>query len=134
MNKEKFEYRFSAPTEEERREIESIKREYGNNDGTVSALDEIRRYDARVKNPAKIWSLTLGVVGILVFGLGMSLVLEWFLYLAGVLTALAGIAVMGLAYPVYAYSVKCGKRKYGDKILRLLKEIDDSEKNGEGVI
>ncbi len=128
MSEERFEYSYSAPTEEERREIESIRREYGRDNKTVSRLDEIRKYDKIVKRPARIVSLTLGIVGLLIFGGGMSIVLEWQMYILGVILSAFGLLVLGAAHPAYSHIFAAGKRRHGAKIIELIEALENEEK------
>ncbi len=126
MNENKFHYVYSAPTAEERKEIDSIRRQYEEEKG-ASKLDRLRKLHARVKGGATAWSLCLGVVGCLIFGLGLAMILEWGLIVFGVLAAAIGGVPMGLAYPVYALLIKKNKEKYGGEILRLSKELLNNE-------
>ena len=119
----KFEYTYKAPTEEERREIESIRRQYGAKPIAVSKIDRLRELDARVKNAAIIWALVLGVVGLLIFGLGIAMVLEWSIYVWGIVVGAVGVVPMAFAYPVYKITFNKGKEKYGAEILSLSEEL-----------
>jgi len=127
MNKEtndnKFEYSYSAPTELERREIASIKKQYECGNAEDSKLAKLRRLDAFVKNTAMALGISCGVIGLLVFGLGMSMVLEWKMNLWGILVALIGIIPISLAYPAYKFLLHRNKKKYGTEILRLSEEL-----------
>ncbi|MBQ8342351.1 MAG: hypothetical protein IJY22_08290 [Clostridia bacterium] len=120
----KFEYTYSAPTEQERREIESIRRQYLDPMATAEGkLERLRRLDAYVANSATCWSLVVGVIGLLVFGLGMAMVLHWALYLWGILVAAVGVAPIACAYPLYRWMLRRNKAKYGEEILRLSEEL-----------
>ena len=72
-NDNAFQYTYSAPTQEERMEINSIRQQY-DNERMESKLDRLRKLDARVKTPAMAWALSLGIVGFLIFGGGMALI------------------------------------------------------------
>ena len=122
----KFEYSYRAPTEEERREIESIRRFYG---GPEEKFVRLKKLDARVRNVAAGCALSMGVFGCLVFGLGMSMILAWDLTAAGIAVAAAGIVPMLSANPVYNAVLNRNKKKYGDEILRLAEEL---KKRGKG--
>lgn len=63
------------------------------------ALEQLRRLDRKAKGASTAVSLTLGIVGILVFGTGMSICLVGNQYLPGVLVGILGILLMGAAYP-----------------------------------
>ena len=120
---DKFSYTYSAPTEEERREIEDIRRAYAPATESEDKLTQIRTLNERATRPARIAALTLGIGGILLFGLGMSMVLAWNLLLAGSAVAAVGCVPMALAYPVYNAAVRAMKKKYGGEIVRLSDEL-----------
>ena len=96
MSDKKFRYTYTAPTEEERREIESIRAAY-RKDVRSEKLERLRRLNARVKNGAMSVALTLGVLGLLVFGLGMTMILEWGILAGGVAVSAAGVLPMAAA-------------------------------------
>ena len=118
-----FNFKYTALTEEERKEIDSIRRQYCAKEDPVSKIERLRRLDALVKNNAVIWSLCLGVVGILIFGLGLTMVLEWGFWTWGVILMVVGSVPTALAYPVYKKVLKKYKNRYGEEILRLSEEL-----------
>lgn len=120
---EKFEYSYSAPTELERREIASIKKQYELGGMKDTKLSRLRKLDAFVNNSAMAVGISNGVIGLLIFGLGMAMVLEWKLYLWGIIVALFGIIPLSAAYPVYKLVLNKNKKKYGSEILRLSEEL-----------
>ena len=123
-----FNFRYTAPTEEERKEIDSIRRQYAPQEKTETKLERLRRLDSLVKNTAIIWSLVLGVFGCLIFGLGLTMVLEWNILLWGIALMVIGSVPMAIAFPVYNKLLKKGKAKYGDEILRLSEELLNENK------
>lgn len=120
---DKFSYKYIAPTEEERKEIDSIRRQYAPQSQTESKLDRLRRLDSIVKNTAIIWSLVLGVLGTLIFGLGLTMILEWQILPWGIVIMAIGSVPIAIAYPVYKTVLKKYKNRYGEEILRLSKEL-----------
>ena len=118
-----FNFRYTAPTEEERKEIDSIRRQYAPQEQSESKLERLRRLDALVKNTPVIWALCLGVVGTLIFGLGLTMILEWNIWLWGIAFMAFGIIPIISAYPVYKRILKKYKNRYGDEILRLSEEL-----------
>ena len=120
---DKFNYKYVAPTEEERKEIDSIRRQYAPQSQTESKLDRLRRLDSLVKNTAIIWSLVLGVLGTLIFGLGLTMILEWQILPWGIVIMAIGSVPIAIAYPVYKAVLKKYKNRYGEEILRLSKEL-----------
>jgi hypothetical protein len=129
MEKKKFEYTYTAPTEQERREIESIRRQYMlGGAAPEGGIERLRYLDDRVKRGPTCWGLVLGVLGLLIFGLGLSMVLQWALYLWGVLVAVVGAIPMGMAYPVYCRVLRRNKDKYGAEILHLTEALLEQSK------
>jgi hypothetical protein len=76
-----------------------------------------------VKNTAIIWSLVLGVFGCLIFGLGLTMILEWNIYFWGIALMVIGSAPMAVAYPVYKALLQKYKNRYGEEIVRLSEEL-----------
>lgn len=120
---EKFEYSYSAPTEKERREIEQIKRFYLPEKEEKQKLHQLRTLDKKVKRIPSGISISFGVFGLFVFGLGMSMVLSWNLIFWGSLVSIVGIFLMLLSYPIYQKIYRHQKEKYGKEILRLADEL-----------
>ena len=118
-----FSYTYSAPTENERRQIESIRRQYVTKEYKEDKAERVRMLHARVVNSATAISLIFGVVGLLVFGVGMTCVLEWDRVVIGVLIGALGALIMAPAYPIYNYVLNKNKKKYGEEIVRLSDEL-----------
>ena len=123
MNDNQFNYKYTAPTEEERKEIDSIRRQYSAQGKTETKLEKIRRLDSLVKNTATVSSLCVGIVGCLIFGIGITMILEWTIIPWGILLAVIGSVPMALAYPLYKKLLSKGKQKYGEEILKLSEEL-----------
>ena len=122
-----FEYTFTAPTERERREIESIRRQYRPKPGQ-DKLDRLKLLDGRVRSTAVAVSISAGVVGSLAFGLGFAMVTEWSLTVPGIVVAGVGFLVACAAYPLYRILLRRGKKKYGEEIVALANELLGEEK------
>ena len=123
MENNQFNYTYSAPTEEERKEIASIRKQYVPVEKTETKLERLRRLDKLVKNTPTIVAITLGTVGSLIFGLGLTFILEWNIWLWGVICMAIGSIPMAISYPVYKWILKRYKRRYGTEILKLSEEI-----------
>ena len=108
---------------------ENIRAAYERNP-RAEKLERLRRLNARVKNAAMSIALSLGVVSVLVFGLGMAMTLSWGMIAAGVAVSAAGIVPMALTAPAYNFILRRGKKKYGEEIVRLSEELLD-EAEGE---
>ena len=124
-----FNFKYTAPSQEERKEIDSIRRQYLPEEQAESKIERLRRLDSLVKNTAIIWSLVFGVMGTLIFGLGLTMVLEWNVWLWGIVLMVIGSVPMAIAYPIYKSVLKKYKNRYGEEILRLSEELlNENEK------
>lgn len=88
-------------------------------------LDELSALDKKIKLPVNIFAYTLGTVGTLILGTGMSLVTEFsdrFMSL-GIITGVIGIAVVAINYPIYKKTLSSRKKKYAAKIIELSDKI-----------
>ena len=121
-DKEVFEYTYYAPTEKERREAEHIRRGYISGKA-VDKLSRMRELDKKVKTPPMVWSLSLGVVGTLIFGGGLSFITVSNELIIGSVLGVVGLIPVALAYPVYKKILEKGKKKYGEEIVALADEI-----------
>lgn len=128
-----FSYTYAAPTEEERREIEAIRRQYEPMGDKQDKLARVRRLDARVRRIPDVVFAVFLVVGILAFGGGMALCLNGGIT-AGALAGGCVLCAFGAAVCAASHYVKKKvknflKDKYGDAILALTEELlGDAEK------
>lgn len=113
-----FEYTYSAPEQEE---IKKIREKYVHREETP--LEKLRRLDAQAERPGTIASLVLGILGTLIFGTGLCCCLVWTLYLLGIALGIAGMAMLGAAYPVYLRITKKQRKKIAPQILALTEEL-----------
>ena len=128
MEQEKSTYTYVALTEEERAKVNSIKQDYlpKEEQSQESKMQKLLALDAKVKNPPVIIGLVLGIVGTLIFGLGLTTVLEWDNLILGIIISAVGVLPMLIAYPAYKIVLKNGKKKYGKEIVKLSEEILNS--------
>lgn len=123
MENKEFHYTYKAPTEAQRREIASIRKQYAAPEDAETKLNRLRRLDARVKNLCTMIPLIVGIIGCLVFGLGLTMILQWSLTVGGILLSILGVAIMLPAYPIYLRVLRYCKAKYGTEILQLSEEL-----------
>ena len=126
-NDNDFKFNYKAPTTAERREIEGIRNSYLKPSDKLALL---RKLDGKVKNLPMVIALTLGTIGLFVFGLGVTMVLEWGLLVWGIIVGVFGLPFMIIAYPIYNIMVRYLKDKYSEEILKLSEELlnDENEK------
>lgn len=68
-NREIFNYTYSAS---EQQEIKNIREKYAPPTEREDKMERLRKLDASVTKPGMIISLTVGIISVLIFGLGMS--------------------------------------------------------------
>lgn len=119
----KFKYTYSAPSKEEREEIEDIRKGYLPKEEREEKLETLKKLDKLVKNIPVIYSLSDGIIGVLVFGLGLTMVLEWNMPVWGVIVSLLGVFIMSFAYLIYNLMKNKMMSKYKDEILSLSEEL-----------
>ena len=120
MENNTFSYNYSAARN---KEVESIRRKYMPHE--ESKLERLKKLDGRVQMAGTIESLCFGIVGALVFGIGMCFFLDVFAGAAW-LTALLmvlGAVIMIPAYPIYRRIARKTKTELTPEILRLSEEI-----------
>ncbi len=120
--KNTFNYTYTALTDGERAEIEAIQKSYLAQP-TSDKFQFLRALDAKAKRPAIIVAITVGVISVLIFGLGLCLCLEWQSYLLGIILGVVGMIGMGCAPIANKILLSWGKKKYGPKIIELSKEL-----------
>ena len=117
----KFRLNYEAPTEQERKEIESIRAQYMPVDSRIA---RIKSLDSKIKSMPTAISISIGVIGLLLFGLGMTFFLEWVhLWYCGIFPIVVGLVLIIVAYPVYNRSSMKMRTKYQDEILSLSNEV-----------
>lgn len=115
-----FRYSYSAKQNEE---VQAIRNKYISQ--PESKLDELKRLDQCVHTAGMAQSLAVGIIGCVIFGLGMCLAMQ----VIGESVALAafigawGMSVMIAAYPVYRSCFRKAKVKHQPRILELIAEL-----------
>lgn len=127
-NNDKFNFTYSAPTKSEREEIEDIRKTYLPKAKLDTKLMRLKKLDSIVKNTPMAISLSLGIVGTLIFGLGMTMVLEWQYVAFGIIVSVLGLVPVDLAYFVYKKILNRLTEKHREEILKLSEELLNEEK------
>lgn len=120
MENQHFSYNYSATRN---KEVENIRRKYIPRE--ESKLETLKRLDNRVQTAGMMESLCLGIIGVLVFGIGMCFFLDVFAGKAW-MTAffmIVGALLMAPAYPIYKSISRKTKEELTPEILRLSEEI-----------
>lgn len=124
-NNETFKMTYSA---QEQEEIDRIRQKYLPQEQDKMA--ELRRLDHSVTQKATAAAVTVGVIGALIMGIGMSMdmtdlaaALGMFGFYLGIGIGVVGIALIALAYPLYRRTLKKQREKIAPQILRLTDEL-----------
>ena len=112
--KETFNYSYSSIRREE---VEKIRNKYIQNQ--EDELTELRRLDNHITNTATLASIFVGIVGVLVFGTGLSLVLSFSKYISGIIVGFLGLLIMGSGLLINKIILKKLREKYGSRIIEL---------------
>lgn len=127
-NKETFNYTYSAREQEE---IKAIRKKYAAPEETEDKMEQLRRLDAAVTQKATTLSLVYGIIGVLIMGIGMSLILTDIGKMLGTTLALiigigigiVGIVLVCMTYPIYDRILKKEREKIAPEIIRLSDEL-----------
>lgn len=123
-NNNKFSYSYSASEAEE---IKAIRKKYAPESQPQTVLEQIRELDKKAEKTGTVISLTLGILGTLIFGTGMSFIMVWgeILFVLGIIAGVIGIGIAIVAYPVYHIVTKREREKIAPIILKLTDNISN---------
>lgn len=123
--KEIFEYTYSAP---QNNEIRQIREKYLPKE--MTKMDQLRALDKSVTKRGVAVSLIHGILYSLLLGLGMSCCMVWAgkLFLPGILIGCLGLAGVAATYPIYNRVVRQDREKIAPEILRLSEELIPGKK------
>lgn len=119
-NSNAFTYQYSAKRNQE---VENIRKKYLPSE--ERKIEILRKLDNRVQSAGILPALCIGIIGALLFGIGMCFGLDvlagagWLAVFFGVIGAITMIP----AYPVYRYIARKTKTKLTPEILRLSEEL-----------
>lgn len=98
----------------------------------TSKLIALKKLDRKARSVANICSYTFGIIATLIFGTGMCFAMNVIgvsslNMILGIILGILGMIMMAINYPIYKKLLADGKRKYGNDIIQLAKEISDEE-------
>ena len=124
-NKDGFSFTYSA---QQQKEVEEIRKKYLPQE--TDKMDQLRKLHAIPTQKARAASLTVGIIGALIMGTGMSLAmteigaaLGSLAMILGIAVGLVGMALAALAYPLYNRVLKKQREQIAPEILRLSDEL-----------
>lgn len=123
---ESFSYTYSAKQQED---IKAIRKKYEAPE--ENKMEQLRRLDASATKKATIRSMTVGIIGALIMGLGMSISMtdigavfgSFLSMLVGIVIGVLGIVLVCLAYPTYHRTLKAERERIAPEVLRLSDEL-----------
>lgn len=125
MENNTFEYTYSPQRQQE---VEKIRKAYLPKQ--EDKMDQLRKLHAIPTRKATTASLTIGIIGTLILGTGMSLcmselgtALGSLSMVIGILVGITGIALTAMAYPVFKRALKKERAKIAPDILRMTDEL-----------
>lgn len=132
-NKEGFSLTYSA---QQQKEIEAIRNKYLPKE--ADKMEQLRKLHAVPTQKAQAWATSVGVIGVLIMGTGMSLVmtdigaaLGSLAMVIGIIVGIVGMVLVAQAYPLYNRVLKKQRAKIAPEILRLSDELLKQEVSNE---
>lgn len=129
QNKEGFSFTYSAS---EREEVRAIREKYTSRP-EESKLDRLRRLDKSVGARAQTVALSIGIIGALILGFGMSLIMTELAAMLGIASAwdillgliigIIGGGIAALAYPIYKLIYARDRERLAPEIIALTEEL-----------
>ena len=119
-NEQGFNFTYSAKQQEE---VKRIRQKYENKQ--EDKMEQLRSLDRKVTQKGTMTAIVVGVIGSLIMGVGMCCVLVWsgVWFVPGIIVGLLGMAILGVAYPLYIHITQKEREKYAPEILRLADEL-----------
>ena len=125
-----FSYTYSAREQEE---LKKIRAKYIKKPEEEDKMTRLRRLDASVTQTSQIVAISLGIIGALILGFGMSLCMTNLAdmlgighitaMIVGVIVGVIGGATVSLAYPVYNLIVRVKRERIAPEVIRLADEL-----------
>ena len=115
-----FTYTYSAREQEE---VKRIREKYVHKED--DKMERLRKLDRDVTRKATAASVSAGVIGALVLGIGMCCTMVWAgkWFIPGVVIGIVGIALIAAAFPLHQRIIKKEREKIAPEILRLTDEL-----------
>ena len=115
-----FSYTYSA---KQQQEILEIRKKYL--PAEEDKMAKIRKLDASVTRKGTLVSVSMGIVGCLLLGAGMScsMVFAGAWFLPGIVLGLIGIVTMAVAYSVFTHIMRKERARIAQQILELTDEL-----------
>lgn len=109
--------------------VQKIRSQY--TEKKTTALDALRKLDAKVKRPANVFAYVFGSVSAIIMGSGMSLIMTDIgetlgmtnTMTPGIIIGVVGLAMALINYPLYKCILATRQKKYAEQIVKLSDSI-----------
>lgn len=113
-----FSYIYSAEKQEE---IRKIRQKYLPEE--EDKMQQLLHLDRAVERKGAFFSIAVGIIGTLVFGVGMCMCLVWNNFALGIVIGILGALLLCCAYPIYCRVVMTQRKKVAPEIIRLSDDL-----------
>ncbi len=126
MDNSKFTYSYSPARNDE---VDKITAKYIKTEKKPdSDMERLRKLDRQAERPGTFAGIAVGIIGVLILGLGLSLMLSFDHFTAGLIVGVLGLGIAAAATPVSKAVTRQSREKVRDEILELSRRI----KQGQG--
>lgn len=109
-------------------EAKNIAEKYQKKTDEVSKIEQLRKLDESTTKIPNIIALTLGIIGILIFGIGMCCWLVWSEYkILGTILCVVGFGIALANVPMHKKIVNARKAELAPQIIQLSRDIMNEE-------
>ncbi|MBR0446248.1 MAG: hypothetical protein IIX23_03020 [Oscillospiraceae bacterium] len=113
---------------QQQKEVEAIRKKYLPKE--EDKMEQLRKLHSVPSTRAQTAALTIGIIGALIMGLGMSLIMTQLgaalgilATVLGVILGIAGMICVALAYPIYNRVLRKQRQRIAPQILQLSDEL-----------
>ncbi len=109
-------------------EINAIKQKYipKQTDDREEAMKRLRKLDSSCEKSASITAISIGIIGTLLFGLGLTFCLEWRNLILGIVLMAIGAVIVAPAKLIHDKMLKHNREKVTPEILQLAEMLDSN--------
>ncbi|MCI7120827.1 MAG: dihydropteridine reductase [[Ruminococcus] gnavus] len=113
------------------REVEKILAQYADVTTELTALEQLKALDRKVKSPANIYAYIFGSLGAMIMGTGMSLIMTDIgemigmkeTMMPGIVIGIIGLIIEIANIPIYKKILNARKAEYANEIIELSNKI-----------
>lgn len=107
-------------------EAKNIREKYApEKNKTVDKMTTLKKLDESAEKPGKIFSVSVGIISVLILGVGMCCTMLWSqsFFALGIIVGLIGLVGIAAAYPIYVNVTKKQRARIASQVISLADEI-----------